>query len=395
MTGPTVLDTRLDGASNSVLGAADWLSQHVAPGVEAGAEALRVARRDGELGWEGAAGAAFNQRMRTACPKAEELHRGIVELARDIETYGHELRIAQERMATVRAEAIAAGLRVEGDLVHPPGTALVAPGPPPYGPFVTRAQELAHQAAKDAYLAQHGALTAWAKLTADAEFAREQCRNAGQRLIDRYRGLEGMHWMLTAAEIAGEVNAGHLKDEAKRLRAVSGRLAEESREALTRLRSSGSAGWVDDLTTWQRAGSQSAATARQADDLLRVGRAADWGVGGTLTGIGIVYDIRRGKDPVQATASGTGGFLAGVAASSATGMVIGSFVPVPVVGTISGAVVGAAFGIATSAAIDSLFENGPDVQQALAEGGGAVVDTGKVIGGAVVGGAKRIGGWLS
>lgn len=68
---------------------------------------------------------------------------------------------------------------------------------------------------------------------------------------------------------------------------------------------------------------------------------------------------------MQAVASGGAGFLASVGAGAATGAVIGSFVPIPGVGTAVGAVIGAGVGIFTSGAVDSLFENGPDVGEAF------------------------------
>jgi hypothetical protein len=54
--------------------------------------------------------------------------------------------------------------------------------------------------------------------------------------------------------------------------------------------------------------------------------------------------------------------------------------------------VGAGVGIFTSGAIDSLFENGPDVGAALDRGAESVVDTGKAIGDGVVSVGKKIGG---
>ena len=87
-------------------------------------------------------------------------------------------------------------------------------------------------------------------------------------------------------------------------------------------------------------------------------------------------------------AAGAGGFAASVAA----GALIGSFIPVPGVGTAVGALGGAVVGTFTSGAIDSLFENGPDLGTALGRGGEAVVDTGKAIGGGVVKVADGIAG---
>jgi hypothetical protein len=76
----------------------------------------------------------------------------------------------------------------------------------------------------------------------------------------------------------------------------------------------------------------------------------------------------------------------------ATGAVVGSFVPIPGVGTAAGAVIGAGVGIFTSGAIDSLFENGPDVGAAAEAGWDAVADTGEAIGDAAGSVGDAIGG---
>lgn len=71
----------------------------------------------------------------------------------------------------------------------------------------------------------------------------------------------------------------------------------------------------------------------------------------------------------------TAGVSAGTTmlAATATGAALGS--AVPVVGTAVGAVVGLGVGIFASGAIDSLFENGPDVGQAIDEGWDSVTGT--------------------
>ncbi|MQA61722.1 MAG: hypothetical protein GEU86_09550 [Actinophytocola sp.] len=88
---------------------------------------------------------------------------------------------------------------------------------------------------------------------------------------------------------------------------------------------------------------------------------------------GVAYEISQGKDPVQATVSGAAGFGASVAA----GAIVGSAIPVPVVGTVAGAIVGVGVGVFTSGMVDSLWENGID------EVGGAIADAGSAVAGGV------------
>lgn len=71
----------------------------------------------------------------------------------------------------------------------------------------------------------------------------------------------------------------------------------------------------------------------------------------------------------------------------------------PGVGTAVGAVVGTAIGagvaIFADGAIDSLFENGPDVGKALDEGWKSIESTGDAIGDAASSVKDTVGGWFS
>jgi RHS repeat-associated protein len=209
---------------------------------------------------------------------------------------------------------------------------------------------------------------------------------------DPYRGLSPVNGLLQAGDVAGGLYGAKLEVDGH-----FGRLTGEYDRALadrylTQLRQQGRvvnpAQFYDDLDHFTALG-------RQGDDLIanagRLERAAKFTppkIGGGLALAGIGYDIATGKDPVQAVAAGGGGFAASVLAGAA----IGSFIPVPGVGTAVGALGGAVVGTFTSGAIDSLFENGLDPGKALDRGVEAVADTGKAIGGGVMKVAKGIGG---
>jgi hypothetical protein len=60
-----------------------------------------------------------------------------------------------------------------------------------------------------------------------------------------------------------------------------------------------------------------------------------------------------------------------------------------------GTVVGAGIAIFADGAIDSLFENGPDVGAAWDEGVDALADTGEAIADGVSSVGETIGGWFS
>ena len=130
--------------------------------------------------------------------------------------------------------------------------------------------------------------------------------------------------------------------------------------------------WYQDLDHARTMSSSADDLARTATRVERSSKTLPLKAGGALAAAGILWDIHSGKDPTQAVASGAGGFLASVGAGAATGAIVGSFVPIPGVGTAAGAIIGAGVGIFTSGAIDSLFENGPDVGEAAEAGWDAV-----------------------
>lgn len=113
--------------------------------------------------------------------------------------------------------------------------------------------------------------------------------------------------------------------------------------------------------------------------------------------LGVYNDYQDGESTAQIAVSQGGSFLAGAAAGAGVGAAVGSVVPVAgtAVGAVVGGVVGAGVSIFADGAIDSLFENGPDVGAALEEGWEAIEDTGGAIADGVSGAIGAVGGWLS
>jgi hypothetical protein len=208
---------------------------------------------------------------------------------------------------------------------------------------------------------------------------------------DKYRGLSPANGLFTAGDVLGGLNGARLEVDAH-YQGANGALLKEAAEGdLARLRGQervlNPSQFYDDLDHAATQLRSADGVIKGAESTSRASKVLPIKVGGAMALAGIGYDIATGKDPVQAVASGGGGFLASIAAGAATGAVVGTFVPVPGVGTAVGAVVGAGVGIFTSGAIDSLFENGPDVGAAASRGGEAVLDTGK----AVVHGVASVG----
>ncbi|MFE9207259.1 hypothetical protein [Micromonospora sp. NPDC007230] len=100
-------------------------------------------------------------------------------------------------------------------------------------------------------------------------------------------------------------------------------------------------------------------------------------VGGGVAGLGVIYDATvGGKSWEQAFVSNGASFLA----STATGALIGSMIPVPVLGTALGAAGGLVVGLLTSGTIDSLYANGGDLGKTISDGADAVVEFGGAVG---------------
>lgn len=288
---------------------------------------------------------------------------------------------------------------MHGALILEPGPAPAEPGPTPLDHLGR--QLPGHAEAVARYQAHGGLIAAYATAAADAEHVRTQLAAAGDALADRYRGLTGPHWMLTAASIAGGMAAAVMQYNAHALRGTANYLSTQAAATLARALSSPVVPgfrhlWYQDLDRAGQLSQNAQGMLARADDLEArakpVGpKSISFKVGGAAALAGIGYDIYAGKDPTQAAVVGGGSFLASVGAGAA----IGSLIPVPGVGTAVGAVVGAGVGIFVSGALDSVFEDGPDVGAAAEAGLDAVTDTGKAIGGAVMSVGKGIGGLFS
>ncbi|QWZ09280.1 hypothetical protein KRR39_05705 [Nocardioides panacis] len=387
------LDTEIPGSPGSIESAAHWLSGTLAPSVSKASDALNSARGDAQSDWDGEAGSAFASTMRGASAKADDLHGAATDVARSLDSYAGSLRGAQDKMADIRDAASAAGLTVHGKVIENPGPGPTRPGPMALTTDTPPSAIDAHDAAVKAYEAHQELVRAWNKAVAAAEAVWTDLKAGADRLSDKYRGLSGPQWVLTAADIAGGLSGAALEYNASALKQTSATFKAQAVRDLDRALKTdpgaiGKTRWYQDLDHARGMSTSADDLARTASTVERSSKTMPLKLGGALAAAGILWDIHSGKDPTEAVVSGAGGFLASIGAGAATGAIIGSFVPIPGVGTAAGAIIGAGVGIFTSGAIDSLFENGPDVGQAAAAGWDAVEDTG----GAIVDGVGAVGG---
>ncbi|WP_248581224.1 hypothetical protein [Nocardioides sp. InS609-2] len=121
-----------------------------------------------------------------------------------------------------------------------------------------------------------------------------------------------------------------------------------------------------------------------------------WAVDVAAAGYGIYSDWEEEEGPAQAITSNAvpaaASIGSAIVAGAATCAVVGSFIPIPGVGTAAGVVVGAAVGTVvgafTSGAVDSLFDSGAD---SLGDWGGAVVDGVEEVGDTIGSVAEGVG----
>lgn len=400
------LDTEITGDPASVERASTWLRGTLAPGVDGAADALVAARKSADSDWNGDAGPAFSAQMRTASTRTDELTTLVKKSAASCEQYASRLRTAQDRMAAVREAASAAGLAVHGFTIENPGPGPGDPGPPPTGDLVTPHQVDLYNTSVATFNRHQELVRAWNRAVTDAADVRTDYDTACTALEDDYAGMSGTEWVIEAADIAGESAAGIASTyHAKILRQTANSFKLEYERSLQRIHATdysqtGHKAFYDDVKVADDLKARANSAAGAADDASKLGKfeGAGKNLSRGLVGLGIGIDLYEGESVPQAVASNVGGYVVGtaagtgasIAASAAMGAAFGSVVPG--VGTAVGAVVGLGVGIFASGAIDSLFENGPDVGEAFDSGVEAVTDTVGAVGDAAGAVGDFVGG---
>lgn len=420
------VDTEIQGSPAAIEGAAHWLRSSLAAELTDAADRANDARRSADGSWNSEAGDEFVGVMARARGKIDDLEGAARTMADDLDKFAGKLRRAQEQMADVRTEARGADLTVNGFVVEDPG-----PGPvrPPDGFEGTPAEVEAHNGRVAAYDAHQEKVRAYNAASAEAARIDRYYATACRDLQDQYTPGQHAAWLLTVGDILGDVAAGAigvdiaskkstlharaqgLVDEATRLiddlqahperylkrKWFFFQTLDEARLEADRLAIAGKLDEAQDLLDQ----SSRLDDARAPRYLGRFGRI----LGPIGFGLGVFNDYQEGESTTQVAVSqgvSTGlGVAAGIGASAASGAAVGAMFGsvVPGVGTAVGAVVGTAVGagvaIFADGAIDSLFENGPDVGQAWDEGVDALADTGDAIVDGVSGVAETVGGWFS
>lgn len=411
------IDTEIQGSPSSIESAGSWLRTSLAEKLEDAADTCHTVRAITQRSWEGVAGEEFAAIIATARGATDELEAAARTMAQDLEGFAASLRRCQDDMREVRRTATAAGLTVSGFLVQHPGQ---GPVRPPDDFTGTPTEVAAHNDRVTAYDAHQDLLRAYLAAETEAGRVDRAYAAACEDLQDRYALTDHASWLTSTAEIIGDGAAAAWADvltgRKSRLQARAQALLDDAERAIRDMQANPDRylkrRWLifETLDADKLHADRLAIEGKldEATDLLRRGDALDDVRGpGRLTtagkalgalglGLGVYNDYQDGESTTQIAVSQGGSFLAGAAAGAGVGAAVGSVVPVAgtAVGAVVGGLVGAGVSIFADGAIDSLFENGPDVGAALEEGWDAIEDTGGAIADGVSGAIGAVGGWL-
>ncbi|WP_328527390.1 hypothetical protein OG984_16570 [Nocardioides sp. NBC_00368] len=419
------VDTEIQGNPAHVESAANWVKGKLASKVGDAADKLNDSRRNADGSWNSDAGDEFVDMMSRARDKTEDLEKAAKKMAGDLEDFAEKLRRCQDQMEDVRRDARAAHLVVSGFLVQDPG-------PPPVEPpgSFTGTPEQVAQYEKDvkAYNDHLDKVIAYGDAKAEAARIDRQYATACKALQEEYALNQHAAWILNASDVLGAAAAGaigvNVAAKQSKLHGQAQALVDETKQAIRDLQAHPERymkrKWLffETLDETKLRADQLALEGKldKAEKLLDDAAKLDGGkipkflgragkvLGPLGLGLGLYNDYQEGETGTQIVVSqgvSAGlGVAAGAGATIATGAIVGATVGsvVPGLGTAVGAVVGTAVGagmaIFADGAIDSLFENGPDVGKALEEGGKALAGTGEAIGDGVSGAVKAVGGWF-
>lgn len=348
------LDIKVDAQPGTIRMAADWLDG-MARAVDAALDIINRVRAESEGSWTGDAGESFRDGTGKIAPRVDEVSNSYADFARELRRHADAIDTVKIRMDQARELALKEGLMVQGDLIMEPGPEPPDPAPLPADKPATPEQKQAHAAGVRAQADFARKVQAYADCAAMVAEARRM-ENDSIAILNRFlggliekapfnaadvlTGLAGATAGQTAAlrakamEIARSgsleiserlANNPYMSLQARtRAAAIHITRAQEVAELERKAIETRTAQWVDRLGPRTKQFLQLALDFGQKD--ARVGSGLLRGalsvgsklpvVGLGITGVGIGYDIGKGKDPTTSVASGLGGFLAGAGASA-------------------------------------------------------------------------------
>ncbi len=412
------IDTEITGKPGQVESAATWLRDRLRTKAETAADDLSSSARKAESSWHGTAGEGFRSAMRTGQEEVDSFTSTLSAMATDLDSYAHSLRSCQDDMETIRADARTAGLTVSGLVIQEPGPGPARPTPPPVD--ATHAEATAYEHDVERWNEHQALVRAYNHASNEAGRVDRAYAKACRTLQDSYTATEHAAWVVSLGDLLGgsaEAVLGYrLTAQRNVLHQRASGLIDDAERALREMEAHPERylkrKWffLKRLDGTKLADDAARITSQldEADDLLKASRALEdsralkyLSRGGKILGplgigLGVYNDYQEGESATQIAVSQGGSVLAGMGTGAAVGAAVGSVVPVAgtAVGAVAGAVVGAGVSIFADGAIDSFFENGPDVGAAFDAGVDALEGTGDAIASGVSSVGDTIGGWF-
>ena len=366
------IDTEVPGDPGTIRALALALRGSIAPTITSVADSLVAARREAGDTWSSPAGEAFTSRVSEQIEPVDQLAGYLSDAASELDNLAGELEQCQNLMEGICRDAVSAGLSVEGFVIHHPGPPLPSPGPLP--PDADTATAETHHRQTEAANSQNAKLDAYTEAANESSEVRAKENSAARSMGETVGRKQQLKLAFVGAGFGVDVATGLAPGRSTKHLDESKRLLEQSKRVGARL--AGVTDFDKRRAMFEEGRKLRAESLRALADkpssvtpknVLR-------GVGGAIAVGGIAYDIAALDKPWhQAVVSGGAGFGASIAA----GALVGTAIPIPIVGTVVGAGTGAVVGIFTSGMVDDLFESeNTTVQDAFGAGASAVTDVG-------------------
>ncbi len=339
--------TEIEGDPAQIESAATYLRTSTARGARSLADRAAAQRSRLREGWQGEAGEAFGDRARILIRAADDVGESAVRAATGLEALAAALRTTQTGLHQLRGEAAEAGLVVTATTIESAEASPIGGvgSPTVFGElgYTYRALAARHEQIMRTW---ETALDEAARsVSEDQDTLGFVTANLISAAYTTY--LVGLNSHILKGQ------AAWFTDEARRLRWLADEHVRLARQGRLRL----DYGHYDDLMDRMRQAEAEAKVAEAGSkEIPPFVRRFSTSVNVVGAGYGVYADIQDGESTTQAVASQTVGLVGAIT----TGSVVGTAVPIPVVGTALGALAGLGIGLTADWAVDRVFEGPPE-----------------------------------
>ncbi|MBB3662885.1 uncharacterized protein YukE [Prauserella sediminis] len=345
------IDTEVKADAASIRSVAQWSQNADTAGTQ-----VYGARGDSESTWTGEASDGFRSTMTKFGGQIDGLSTDLSRTSSQLNSHADDIHTAKSRMSQALEIARNGGLTISGNIIQEPGPAPAAPAPLPTDEKPSPRQQQIHDQATQAQAAHEKQVKAYVEAERSATPAREALIKSQQTFVRFAKGYAEKA-PINIADISTGL-AGAVAQRTSQYRAAAKALDPAIERAAAYAKSGRTNPYAqaraDALEIERRLAKQAelnrataTRTARMVDKLPKHLKTAlttnfDFGkaesakagsnpalrgatkfaskipvFGAGLTAVGVGMDIRGGKDPGKAIASGAGSFVAGSLATAA------------------------------------------------------------------------------